>query len=155
MQNKKQGSAGHMLMKPLVDTATAAGARALYDVRAQSLIVESDGRVVGLRARRYGTEMAIRARTGVVLATGSFAYNAAMVAQYAPRIAGRPAASIEQHDGQAIRMAQALGADLSHMDATEVAIFIDLSATSFRETQKHPFRHENGASAFARLLLYS
>ena len=126
-QNKKQGeaSAGYMLMKPLVETATAAGARALYDVRVQCLIVESDGRVVGIRARQYGTEMTIRARTGVVLATGSFAYNDAMVARFAPRIAGRPAASIEQHDGQAIRMAQALGADLAHMDATEVAIFID------------------------------
>jgi 3-oxo-5alpha-steroid 4-dehydrogenase len=127
MQNKKQGeaSAGFMLMKPLVDTATAAGARALFDVRVQCLIVGSDGRVVGVRARQYGTEMTIRARTGVVLATGSFAYNDAMVARFAPRIAGRPAASIEQHDGQAIRMAQALGADLAHMDATEVAIFID------------------------------
>jgi 3-oxo-5alpha-steroid 4-dehydrogenase len=127
MSNKKQGesSAGYMLMKPLVETATVAGARALYDVRVQSLIVESDGRVVGIRARRYGTDVTIRARRGVVLATGSFAYNDAMVAQYAPRIAGRPAASIEQHDGQAIRMAQALGADLAHMDATEVAIFID------------------------------
>lgn len=127
MSNKKQGesSAGFMLMKPLVETAAAAGARALYDVRAQQLIVESDGRVVGIRARQYGTELTIRARRGVVLATGSFAYNDAMVAQYAPRIAGRPAASIEQHDGQAIRMAQALGADLAHMDATEVAIFID------------------------------
>lgn len=93
MQNKKQGeaSAGYMLMKPLVETATAAGARPLYDVRVRSLIVESDGRVVGLRARRYGTEMAIRARTGVVLATGSFAYNDAMVAQYAPASpGGRP-----------------------------------------------------------------
>ncbi|PRC48111.1 flavoprotein, partial [Mycobacterium sp. ITM-2017-0098] len=127
MQNKRQGeaSAGFMLMKPLVETATTAGARALYDVRVQSLIVESDGRVVGIRARRYGTEIAVRARRGVVLATGSFAYNDDMVARYAPRIAGRPAASIEQHDGQAIRMAQALGADLAHMDATEVAIFID------------------------------
>jgi 3-oxo-5alpha-steroid 4-dehydrogenase len=127
MQNKKQGeaSAGYMLMKPLVETATAAGARAIYDVRVQCLIVESDGKVVGLRARQYGTEVTIKARTGVVLATGSFAYNDAMVSQYAPRISGRPAASIEQHDGQAIRMAQALGADLAHMDATEVAIFID------------------------------
>ncbi len=52
-----------------------------------------------------------------------------MVAQYAPRIAGRPAASIEQHDGQAIRMAQALGADLAHMDATEVAFLIDPQQT--------------------------
>jgi 3-oxo-5alpha-steroid 4-dehydrogenase len=127
MSNKKQGeaSAGYMLMKPLVETATAAGARALYDVRAQRLIVSDDGRVVGVVARRYGDEVAIRARRGVVLATGSFAYNEAMVAQYAPRIAGRPAASIEQHDGRAIQMAQALGADLAHMDATEVAIFAD------------------------------
>lgn len=127
MQNKKQGeaSAGYMLMKPLVETATAAGARALYDVRVQRLVTESDGRVVGICARQYGNDMTIRARRGVVLATGSFAYNDAMVARYAPRIAGRPAASIEQHDGQAIRMAQALGADLAHMDATEVAIFVD------------------------------
>ncbi|MBO0863590.1 MAG: FAD-dependent oxidoreductase [Mycobacterium sp.] len=127
MSNKKQGeaSAGYMLMKPLVETATAAGARAVYDLRVQRLVAESDGRVVGMCARRYGTDVTIRARRGVVLATGSFAYNDAMVAQYAPRIAGRPAASIEQHDGQAIRMAQALGADLAHMDATEVAIFID------------------------------
>ncbi|WP_193044811.1 FAD-dependent oxidoreductase [Mycolicibacterium baixiangningiae] len=127
MSDKKQGeaSAGYMLMKPLVETATAAGARALYDVRVQRLVVESDGRVAGICARQYGTDVTIRARRGVVLATGSFAYNDAMVAQYAPRIAGRPAASIEQHDGQAIRMAQALGADLAHMDATEVAVFID------------------------------
>ncbi|MDG5482670.1 FAD-dependent oxidoreductase [Mycolicibacterium gadium] len=127
MSNKKQGesSAGYMLMKPLVETATGAGARTLYDVRVQRLIVDSDGRVVGVFARRYGEDVAVRARRGVVLAMGSFAYNEAMVAQYAPRIAGRPAASIEQHDGQAIRMAQALGADLAHMDATEVAIFID------------------------------
>jgi 3-oxo-5alpha-steroid 4-dehydrogenase len=127
MSNKKQGeaSAGYMLMKPLVETATAAGARSLYDVRAQRLVVESDGRVAGIVARQYGADVTIRARRAVVLATGSFAYNDAMVAQYAPRIAGRPAASIEQHDGQAIRMAQALGADLAHMDATEVAIFVD------------------------------
>jgi len=127
MSNKKQGeaSAGYMLMKPLVETATAAGARALYDVRVRCLIVESDGRVAGIRARRYGAEIDVRARRGVVLAMGSFAYNDAMVTRYAPRIAGRPAASIEQHDGQGIRMAQALGADLAHMDATEVAIFID------------------------------
>ena len=127
MSDKKQGelSAGFMLMKPLVDTAAAAGARALYDTRAQRLVVGSDGRVVGVVARRYGDDIAIRARRGVVLASGSFAYNDAMVAQYAPRIAGRPAASIEQHDGRAIQMAQALGADLAHMDATEVAMYAD------------------------------
>ena len=38
--------------------------------------------------------------------------------------------AIEQHDGQAIRMAQALGADLAHMDATEVAFLIDPQQTA-------------------------
>jgi 3-oxo-5alpha-steroid 4-dehydrogenase len=131
MANKRAGeaSAGYMLMKPLVDTATTLGVRTVYDVHASSLIVESDGRVVGLAARQYGKPRAIRARRGVVLASGSFAYNDAMLAQYAPRLVGRPAASIEQHDGQAIRMAQALGADLAHMDATEVAFLIDPQQT--------------------------
>lgn len=131
MANKKAGeaSAGFMLMKPLVETATSLGVRALYDVHASSLVVQSDGRVAGLVARRYGKPVSIRARRGVVLAAGSFAYNDAMMAQYAPRLVGRPGASIEQHDGQAIRMAQALGADLAHMDATEVAFLIDPQQT--------------------------
>jgi 3-oxo-5alpha-steroid 4-dehydrogenase len=131
MSNKKAGeaSAGYMLMKPLVDTATSLGVRAVYDVHASSLIVAADGRVAGLVARQYGKSVAIRARRGVVLAAGSFAYNDAMLAQYAPKLVGRPAASIEQHDGQAIRMAQALGADLAHMDATEVAFLVDPQQT--------------------------
>lgn len=131
MANKKAGeaSAGYMLMKPLVDTATSLGVRAVYDVHASSLAVQSDGRVAGLIARQYGNPVAIRARRGVVLAAGSFAYNDAMMAQYAPRLLGRPGAAIEQHDGQAIRMAQALGADLAHMDATEVAFLVDPQQT--------------------------
>ena len=131
MADKRAGeaSAGYMLMKPLVDTATSLGVQPIYDMHVQSLVVQSDGRVAGLLARQYGKTLAVRARRGVVLASGSFAYNDAMVAQYAPRIVGRPAASIEQHDGQAIRMAQALGADLAHMDATEVAFLIDPQQT--------------------------
>lgn len=127
MQGKRTGEkgGGYMVMKPLVDTATALGVRSLLDMRAHRLVVEGDGRVVGLVARQYGTDVAVRARRGVVLASGSFAYNDSMVERFAPRIAGRPAASIEEHDGQAIRMAQALGADLAHMDATEVAFFVD------------------------------
>lgn len=127
MQHKRTGEkgGGYMLMKPLADTARELGVRSVVDTRAQRLVVEADGRVVGMLMRQYGNDIAVRARRGVVLATGSFAYNESMVARYAPRIAGRPAASIEEHDGQGIRMAQALGADLAHMDATEVAFFVD------------------------------
>ncbi|EUA51802.1 FAD binding domain protein [Mycobacterium xenopi 3993] len=85
MTDKRAGeaSAGYMLMKPLVDTATSLGVRSVYDVRAVSLVVQSDGRVAGIIARQYGKRLAVRAHRGVVLACGSFAYNDAMVAQYA------------------------------------------------------------------------
>ncbi|WP_314036367.1 FAD-dependent oxidoreductase [Dietzia sp. CH92] len=124
---EKHGSSarggGYMLMKPLTELADRLGVRAEYDVRAQSLVVDDDGRVVGLVASRYGRRIAVRARGGVVLASGSFAYNQTMLESYAPRLVNRPAASVEEHDGRSIRMAQALGADLAHMDATEVAFF--------------------------------
>lgn len=127
MADKRTGvrGAGYMLMKPLVETAEALGVRAEYDIRARALVTDPDGAVHGLTARRFGKDVHIRARRGVVLATGSFAYNADMIETYAPRLIGRPAAAIEEHDGAGILMAQAAGAALAHMDATEVAFFGD------------------------------
>ncbi|WP_330231229.1 FAD-dependent oxidoreductase [Nocardia sp. NBC_00508] len=120
-----QKSGGYMLMKPLAETAETLGVRVEYDMRIARLIVDDDERVVGVLARRYGQQVAVRAERGVVLATGSFAYHKEMVERYAPRLIGRPAAAIEEHDGIGIRLAQALGAELAHMDATEVAFFGD------------------------------
>ncbi|AUN42348.1 FAD-dependent oxidoreductase [Tsukamurella tyrosinosolvens] len=127
MADKRTGvrGAGYMLMKPLVETAEALGVRAEYDIRAHALVTGPDGRVEGVVARRFGQDVHVRARRGVVLTTGSFAYNAAMIETYAPRLLGRPAAAIEEHDGAGILMAQAVGAALAHMDATEVAFFGD------------------------------
>ncbi|MEU1525481.1 FAD-dependent oxidoreductase [Nocardia rhamnosiphila] len=116
---------GFMLMKPLTDTAESLGVRAEYDLRLQRLIVDAAGRVVGVVAKRYGKQVNVRARRGVVLATGSFAYNQQMVETFTPLLINRPAAAIEEHDGIGIRVAQALGAQLAHMDAIEVAIFAD------------------------------
>ncbi|OUC80747.1 FAD-dependent oxidoreductase [Gordonia lacunae] len=116
---------GYMLMKPLLDFVDDLGVRTLYDNSIRSLVVDDDGRVVGVVSRSFGNDMAIRARRGVVLATGSFAYDDTMLHDHAPQIEGRPAASIESHDGRSILMGQALGAATAHMDATEVAIFCD------------------------------
>ncbi|WP_280356369.1 FAD-dependent oxidoreductase [Nocardia otitidiscaviarum] len=127
MADKKLGEkgGGYMLMKPLADTAEKLGVRSVYDVRLRRLIVDDAGRVVGVAATRYGKPVHVRAERGVVLATGSFAYAHQMVEQFAPKIFGRPAATVEEHDGIGIRVAQALGADLAHMDATEVAFIAD------------------------------
>jgi 3-oxo-5alpha-steroid 4-dehydrogenase len=127
MAGKRTGEkgAGYMLMKPLAETAEKLSARVEYDTRLRRLIIDDDGRVAGVITTQYGEELAIRAERGVVLATGSFAYNDSMVEAYAPRLIGRPAAAIEEHDGIGIRVAQALGADTAHMDATEVAFLAD------------------------------
>ncbi|MFE5704685.1 FAD-dependent oxidoreductase [Rhodococcus koreensis] len=127
MDGKRTGEkgGGYMLMKPLVETAEKLGVRAEYDMRVQTLVADDTGRVVGIVAKQYGKEVTVRARRGVVLATGSFAYNDKMIEAHAPRLIGRPGAAIEEHDGRSILMAQALGADLAHMDATEVAFLCD------------------------------
>ncbi|WP_067825501.1 FAD-dependent oxidoreductase [Nocardia inohanensis] len=126
-KDKKLGEkgGGYMLMEPLAQTAESLGVRHEYDVRLRRLVVDEDGRVVGVAATRYGKPVLVRAHRGVVLATGSFAYNHEMVERFAPKISGRPAATVEEHDGIGIRVAQALGADLAHMDATEVALVAD------------------------------
>ncbi len=126
MQNKRTGSkgGGYILMKPLADTAESLGVRVEYNVRLSRLIVDGE-RVVGVPAKRYGKEVAVRAERGVVLATGSFAYAERMVADHAPRLIGRPGAAIEEHDGIGVLVATALGAATAHMDATEVAIMGD------------------------------
>lgn len=127
MANKKTGerSGGYMLMKPLADTVAGLGVEVEYDTRIRRLVVDDEDRVVGLLATKYGKTVAVRATRGVVLATGSFAYDTEMIDRYTPRLSGRPGAAIEEHDGIGIRLAQALGAELAHMDASEVAIFGD------------------------------
>ncbi|MCK8669536.1 FAD-dependent oxidoreductase [Rhodococcus sp. HM1] len=124
MDNKKTGErgGGYMLMKPLVETAEKLGVKAEYDVRVQTVVVDEGGAVTGVVARRYGRTITVRARRGVVLAMGSFAFDEAMVRDHAPVLVGRPGSAIEAHDGRAIRIGQALGAATAHMDAAEVAV---------------------------------
>ncbi|MEE2032296.1 FAD-dependent oxidoreductase [Rhodococcus chondri] len=125
MPRTGEQGAGHVLMTTLIAKASTLGVRVETDVRVQQLVTDGSGRVVGMVATQFGKTVAVRARGGVVLATGSFAYNDEMMQTYAPRLYKRPAATVEEHDGRSILMAQALGASLAHMEATEVAFFCD------------------------------
>ncbi|MGW5116390.1 FAD-dependent oxidoreductase [Streptomyces noursei] len=127
MENKRTGErgGGYMLMKPLVETAERLGVKAHYGMRIEGLVTERDGTVCGVVARSYGERVTVRARRGVVLATGSFTYNEEMLAAHAPLLLDRPGSAVEEHDGLAVRLAQALGAGIAHMDACEVALHMD------------------------------
>lgn len=127
MENKRYGrkGGGFKLLEALAATAESGGASIRYDTVVDRLVVESDGRVCGVAAHQYGTELYVRARRGVILATGSFVYNESLLADHAPWMAGRPGSAVEAHDGRAMLMAQALGAGVKHTDACEVAFGVD------------------------------
>jgi 3-oxo-5alpha-steroid 4-dehydrogenase len=114
---------GAVLMKLLTEAALAAGARPLYDTRAERLVLDEARRVVGVIATRYGEEYAVRARTGVVLTAGGFINNPEMIEQHAPAVhVTALRLGTEGDDGRGIRMAAAAGARVKRMDAIECAL---------------------------------
>lgn len=114
---------GKVLMERLSAAAAEAGARTSFDTRAERLVVDDAGRVCGVIAQRYGEQVAIGARTGLVLTAGGFIQNAAMVEQYAPAVQVTPLRlGTEGDDGSGILMAQGVGARVKRMDAIECAL---------------------------------
>ncbi len=110
--------AGYILMQRLMAAATAAGVRIETDVRARSLTVDADGRATGIDAVQFGDDVRFRARRGVVLAGGGFAFNDAMVWQHAARMRNQYAFGTDGDDGSVIRLAQERGAGVRHMHMT-------------------------------------
>ncbi|MGA4992172.1 FAD-dependent oxidoreductase [Nonomuraea bangladeshensis] len=126
MEGKRPGerSAGWTLMRHLVATAERAGVRCRYDTRAERLAVD-DGVVVGAQVSAYGERCFVRARRGVVLSAGGFAANGPMLAQHAPRLLGNMLIGTDRDDGRGIRMAQAAGAAVRHMEAAQTSFPAD------------------------------
>ncbi|TQS24990.1 FAD-dependent oxidoreductase [Microbispora sp. KK1-11] len=113
---------GRLLMEKLVEAAGTAGAACHADTRATNLVVDGDGRVAGVVARRYGEQVTYRARRGVVLTTGGFVDNEEMLADHAPVLLGHGKVSDGLDDGGGIRMATALGAATRRMGEVEIAM---------------------------------
>jgi 3-oxo-5alpha-steroid 4-dehydrogenase len=116
-----EGFAGWLLMDRLVAAVREAGVSVETDTLASALVVE-DGRVVGVAGRRYGADVAYRARRGVVLTTGGFVDNEEMLAAHAPVLLGHDKVSDGLDDGSGIRMAAALGAATRRMGSVEIAL---------------------------------
>lgn len=111
------------IFDPLRNSINTLGGEIMFETNAQSLIVE-DGAVVGVNAvMADGTPVTVRAGS-VVLATGGFAYNRDMVANYNtfwndfdPLVGST---NISAADGTGIIMAREIGADVIHMGLTQL-----------------------------------
>ncbi|MCP4907838.1 MAG: FAD-dependent oxidoreductase [bacterium] len=114
---------GPIFMKIVTQQVESRGARIEYNARVLKLIADEHGEVFGLVVRIDGEERNVRARKGVILATGGFAMNQEMWSRYSPTIANR-AVPIGNpfDDGSGIRMGQGAGGSLLHMDQSFVTI---------------------------------
>lgn len=86
----------------------------LTGVAAENLLVE-DGRVVGVRARRAGADYFVRARRGVLIATGGFEHNPEMVKNYLGTPDGLHPISTPGNVGDGHLMAMEIGAGTAMM----------------------------------------
>jgi 3-oxo-5alpha-steroid 4-dehydrogenase len=115
--------AGPRLMRSLLAAVGRSPARVAGDTRVAALLRTADGAIAGAVADSSGAERTIRARRGVVLATGGFVMNDAMLAVHVPRaLVCRFRVGAEGDDGSGIRLGVAAGAATLHMDKASISL---------------------------------
>lgn len=112
----KGWTGGRSLMEALIPAAQKAGAKYLTGVNCERLIIESDGRVAGVKVSMDGDTRYIRAKKGVVLAAGGFIHNREMLSVYAPELAQCSVPWGNMGDqGMGIRMGMSVGGTAAQM----------------------------------------
>jgi succinate dehydrogenase/fumarate reductase flavoprotein subunit len=113
---KGKETGGVSLWAMLTDNVASRGITVLYNSPARKLLKDSSGRIAGVRVATGDGEIEIKAKRAVILTCGGFNYNPEMQRQFF----GFEMPSVTppfRNTGDGIRMAQAVGADLWHMNA--------------------------------------
>jgi fumarate reductase flavoprotein subunit len=100
----------------LTKAAGESGVKILYRTPATGLIAGPRGRVIGVEAETDGQPVKIRARGGVILASGGFGANKEMLKKYTRWDERFKHYGCRSNTGDGIRMAEASGASLEGMD---------------------------------------
>lgn len=100
---------GNALAARLFHSVLRQGIPFWLDTPALALAQDADGAVTGVRVRREGRDLLLRARRGVVVATGGFPWNAQMRAEHYPAPTGPYSMSPEANVGEGIAMARQAG----------------------------------------------
>lgn len=117
-------SAGVDVFTPLSNTVANLGIDVRMETAAQRLVVDSDGRVVGVIAQGSDGQLAIKANKAVVLTAGGFGNNAQMVAENFPLTnkRGTTIVAAGNENGSGILMAQAIGAATRGMGCFQIGV---------------------------------
>jgi 3-oxo-5alpha-steroid 4-dehydrogenase len=108
---------GAAAMLALLAAFEREGIAAIYDSTVTALVVDDDGRVVGVRVRQGGKDLHFRGAAGTILAAGSFNLNADMTRENLPVVSrhGIPL-GIPSNDGAGILLGQSVGGVTLGMD---------------------------------------
>ena len=112
----KRSGKGAALVTGLLRGCLDHGCRIECEAKAVELIQNrTNETVVGVVVEQHGRRYRVMARRAVLLATGGFEWNADRVARHFPGPVGL-AGSPRSNEGDAVSMAEAVGAQLAHMD---------------------------------------
>ena len=116
----------------LQEAAEKKGVRILFRTKVTELLTDKDKRVIGVCAQSAEKALRVKARKGVVLATGGFGYDTKRMAAIDPRLAKLKVVVSPGHTGDGHRMAETLGAFFRHMELAYIrpTIGIHLSSRS-------------------------
>ncbi len=109
------------------------GTRIFLNSAVTGLVTKNEKRVVGCHFVRAGHAARARARKGVVLATGGFARDPKRLGGIDPRFPGVTATAGLGHTGDALRWAEALGAQLKDMEYVKPSFELHVRGKSSRE----------------------
>jgi 3-oxosteroid 1-dehydrogenase len=123
---RDERGAGQALVGRLVKGCLDRGIEPRTDMRATRLLVEGD-RVVGVRFESADGPVDVRARRGVVIATGGFEWDADLVRSFLRGPMARPASPPHGNTGDGLRMAMRVGAALGNMREAWWAPTIDVT----------------------------
>ncbi|MBR0673409.1 FAD-dependent oxidoreductase [Neoroseomonas soli] len=135
---------GTALVTGLLRGCLDLGVQVMLSARAVELTQDADGAVTGAVVERGGGRETWSARAGVVIATGGFEWDAALLARHFPGpvdYLGSPPGN----DGDGQRMAEAAGAALAHMDQATLTPSVPTPYEGRLLAQPVPFHTEPNA----------
>lgn len=110
------GHTGTEFISKFQAKADELGIPVIRNMKAEELIKDKSDRVVGVKATMNGDTYTFNAKGGIVLATGGFGANPAMVKKYNPKIDERfMTTDAPGTTGEALYMAERAGAELVNM----------------------------------------
>jgi 3-oxosteroid 1-dehydrogenase len=116
LTGERIGAIGQALVARLRLAIRDAGIPLWLDSPMRKLIVDAEGRVLGAEIDHAGAEMRVRARGGVILATGGFDHNLDMRKRYEPVVDQDWSMGSPDLLGDGIRVGEEAGAALDLMD---------------------------------------